>query len=92
MATAAIGGNCGMMIGGVWVDDRYVRELAAIVEGPLGRRLEQALLFRAQIVGMTRDEKRAVLAALERAPAELEDVRALLHRDENWREGGRALR
>jgi len=77
-----------MIIGGVWVDDRHVREIAAIVKRPVGWRLEQALLFRAQVVAMTRDEKRAVLSALEQAPAELEEVRALLLADENWREGG----
>ena len=78
-----------MIIGGVWIDDRHVRELAAIVDRPVGRRLEQALLFRAQIVAMTREEKRAVLSALDRAPANLEDVRELLLADESWREGGR---
>ena len=77
-----------MIIGGVWIDDRQVRELAAIVDRPVGRRLEQALLFRAQIVAMTREE-RAVLSALDRAPANLEDVRELLLADESWREGGR---
>jgi len=78
-----------MMIGGVWVDDRHVRQLAQIVERPLSHRLEQALLFRAQIVAMTRDERRAVLSALERAPAELEEVRELLSGDENWRDATR---
>jgi len=73
------------MIGGVWVDDRHVRDLVAIVQRPVGWKLEQALLFRAQIVAMTRDEKRAVLAALEQAPAELEELRELLLADENWR-------
>ena len=74
-----------MMIGGVWVDDRHVRDLVAIVQRPVGWKLEQALLFRAQIVAMTRDEKRAVLASLEQAPAELEELRELLLADENWR-------
>ena len=74
-----------MMIGGVWVDDRHVRDLMAIVQRPVGWKLEQALLFRAQIVAMTRDDKRAVLAALEQAPAELEELRELLLADENWR-------
>ena len=79
-----------MMIGGVWVDDRHVRALAAIVDRPVRRKLEQAVLFRAQIVAMTRDEKMAVLAALERAPAELAEIRELLLADENWREGRRS--
>jgi hypothetical protein len=79
-----------MMIGGVWIDDPQVRKLTTIVERPVARRLEQALLFRAQVVAMTRDEKRAILSALERAPAGLEEVRELLVADENWREDGRS--
>ena len=74
-----------MMIGGVWVDDRHVRDLVAIVKRPVAWRLEQALLFRAQVVAMTRDEKRAVLSALEDAPAELEELRKVLLADEDWR-------
>ena len=66
-----------MIFGGVWVEDRVVRELAPLVERPLGRRLEQALLFRAQVVALTRDEKAAVLSALERAPRALGEVRDL---------------
>jgi hypothetical protein len=78
-----------MLFGGISVEDRLVRELAAILERPLRRKLEQALLFRAKIVALTRDERLAVLAALERAPGELEEVRELLLADEDWREGRR---
>jgi len=75
-----------MIMGEVWVDDDVVRRLAAMLERrPLGRRLEQALLFRAQVIAMTRNEKEDVLAALARAP-ELEDVHDLLLADDNWRE------
>ena len=42
-----------MLFGGVSVDDRLVRDLAAILEMPLGRKLEQALFFRAKIVALT---------------------------------------
>ena len=73
-----------MLFGGVSVDDRLVRDLAAILERPLGRKLEQALLFRAKIVALTRDEKKKVLAALERAPGEFEEVRELLLADDGW--------
>jgi hypothetical protein len=76
-----------MMIGGVWVEDRHVRALAAIVDRSVARRLEQALLFRAQVVAMTRDEKRAVLSALERAPAELDELRDVLLANEDWLAG-----
>lgn len=80
-----------MIFGGVWVEDRVVRELTPLVERPLGRRLEQALLFRAQVVALTRDEKAAVLSALERAPRALGEVRDLLLADQNWPQGTRRL-
>ena len=74
-----------MLLGGVAVEDRLVRELAAVLDRPLGAKLEQALLFRAKVVGLTREERSAVLAALEKAPAELQVVRDLLLSDDNWR-------
>ena len=80
-----------MLFGGVSLEDRLVRELAGLLERPLGRKLEQALVFRAKIVALSRDERAAVLAALERAPAELEEVRKALLADENWRAGRRQL-
>ena len=80
-----------MLFGGVSLEDRLVRELAAVLERPLGRKLEQALVFRAKIVALTRDERAAVLAALERAPAELEEVRKALMADDKWRAGRRRL-
>jgi hypothetical protein len=76
-----------VLFGGVSLDDRLVRELVLVLERPLGRKLEQALLLRAKIVALTRDERAAVLAALERAPAQLDEVRKALLADENWRAG-----
>ncbi len=73
-----------MLLGGVEVGERIVGELAAIVSGSLRGKLETALLFRAQIVGLTREERAAVLSALENAPA-LEEVRELLLADAGWR-------
>jgi hypothetical protein len=73
-----------MVLGGVPVDDRLVRRLAAILGRPLGSKLDHALLFRAEIVALTRDEKDRILEALEHAPPELEPVRELLLADENW--------
>jgi hypothetical protein len=89
--TADIERNCGMLFGGVSVEDRLVRELAGILNRPLGSKLGQALLFRAKIVALTREEKAVILAALERAGGELEQVRGLLLADERWREGRRRL-
>jgi len=77
-----------MLLGGVAIDDRLVRRVATIVDRPLASKLDQALLFRAQIVALTVDEKKAILAALEKAP-ELEPVRELLIEDEQWRLRGR---
>ena len=58
-----------MLLGGVDVDDRVVRDLAAILDRSLGNKLESALVFRAKIVGLTTEERRRILAALEHAPA-----------------------
>ena len=74
-----------MLLGGVEVGERVVRELAAIVSGSLRGKLETALLFRAKIVGLTREERAAVLSALEKAPGELQGVRELLLADDGWR-------
>ena len=79
-----------MLLGGVDVDDRIVRQLANIVNRPLAHKLEKALLFRAAIVGLTRDEMGAILIALESAPAELHDVRDLLLSQRRWQLRGRA--
>jgi hypothetical protein len=39
-----------MVLDGVSLDDRVVRDLMAFLERPLGQKLEQALLFSARIV------------------------------------------
>ena len=74
-----------MLLGGVAVEDRLVRDLAAIVDRSLGAKLEMALLLRAKVMGLTREERAAILAALEKAPAELRGVRDVLLSDDNWR-------
>ena len=74
-----------MLLGGVAVEDRLVRELASIVDKSLGAKLETALLFRAKIVGLTKEERAAVLRALEHGPADLRPVRDLLLADDDWR-------
>jgi hypothetical protein len=73
-----------MLLGGVLVDDRLVRGLASRVDKPLGSKLESALLFRAKVVGLTRDERTAVLRALDNAPAELGELRELLVAHDGW--------
>ena len=73
-----------MLLGGVAIEDRLVRRLAEIVDRRLGNKLDHALLFRAQIVALTREEKDAILGALEQAPPELEPVREVLTTDAQW--------
>jgi hypothetical protein len=74
-----------VLLSGVSVDERLVRQLSAIVGKPVGAKLEQALLYRASVVALSREERVAVLSALEKAPAELEGLRELLLADEQWR-------
>jgi len=63
-----------MLLDGVLVEDRVVRELTAIVNRRLAQRLQQALFFSAEIVALTREEKAEVIAALNR-DLESKDVR-----------------
>jgi hypothetical protein len=74
-----------MVLDGVLVEDRVVRELAAIMDGPLARKLEQALFFSAKGVALTDEEKAAVFAALwiER-PGEYDEIRELLLANDRW--------
>lgn len=67
-----------MVLDGVSIDDRVVRDIAAVVAKPLAQKLEQALFFRAEVVALTRVEKEAILAALDRMPWEYEELRELL--------------
>jgi hypothetical protein len=73
-----------MVLDGVSLEDRVVRDLAAIVGRPLGQKLEQALFFSAEIVALTRAERVEVLAALDRMPWEFEEIRKLLLAGDRW--------
>ena len=73
-----------MVLGGVSIDDGKVRRLVALLGGPLENKLTQALRFRASVVALTRDEKAAVLAALEGEPGDLADIREMLLADDHW--------
>jgi hypothetical protein len=64
-----------MLLDGVSVEDRVVRELAAQVQRPLGEKLVRALFFSAEVVALTPGERAEVLSALERLPLEYEEVR-----------------
>ena len=75
-----------MVLDGVEVDDRVVRELAAVVDRPLAQKLERALFFRAKIVALTRDERDAVTAAMNGDRREPTDVRDRLSAPARWGE------
>jgi hypothetical protein len=74
-----------MLVGGVPIDERLLRELARVVDRKLARRLDTALLYRAQVLGLTVDERAAILKALETPPPGLEELRATLLQDPRWR-------
>jgi hypothetical protein len=75
-----------MLVGGVPVDERLLRELARVVPPALARRLDTALFYRAKVLGLTVAERRAILAALEDPPAGLEELRATLLQEHVWRQ------
>jgi hypothetical protein len=74
-----------MLVGGVPVDERLLRELARVVPPTLARRLDTALTYRAKVLGLTIAERKAILAALEDPPAGLEELRAALLREQEGR-------
>jgi hypothetical protein len=73
-----------MVLEGVPLDNRVVHRLLTILDGQLRRKLEQALFYSAEIVALTFDERVAVLAALDRAPWEFEEIRELLLGGQSW--------
>jgi hypothetical protein len=75
-----------VLVGGVPVDERLLRRLAEVVPPAVARRLDMALLYRAAVLGLTRSERRAIVAALENPPSGLENLRATLVQDPSWRQ------
>ena len=73
-----------MMLDGVSLDARAVHRLASILDGPPRRKLEQALFFSAEVVALTFQERVTVLAALDGAPWEFDELRELLMDDYLW--------
>lgn len=80
-----------MVLDGVSVDDRVVRQLVAFLDRPLGHKLEQALFFSAEVVALTHQERAAVLGALDRMPWEFEEVRERFLAGDSWAATARAL-
>ena len=75
-----------MLVSGVAVDERLLRQLSEVVPSKVARRLDTALFYRAAVLGLTVDERKAILAALEKPPAGLEDLREILLQDAAWRQ------
>jgi hypothetical protein len=73
-----------MILDGVSLDAREVQKLAAILEGQLAEKIKRALLYSAQIVTLTFEERAAVFSALDRAPWEYEEIRELLLANDRW--------
>ena len=73
------------LLGGVEVDERVVRDLIPILDRPLARKLDMALLSRAKMVGLSSHERMDVLAGLAHAHGDLQDLRELLLTDPHWR-------
>jgi hypothetical protein len=80
-----VGGDWGVLLGGVNVDDRLIPELARIVPPALSRKLQTAAFYHSSVVGLTIDEREAILAALEKPPDSLGDLRDALLREVQWR-------
>jgi hypothetical protein len=75
-----------MLVSGVAVDERLLRRLSEVVPPKIARRLDTALFYRAAVLGLTVDERKAILAALEKPPAGLEDLRDVLLQEAAWRQ------
>ena len=80
-----------MVLDGVSLDDRVVRDLKPFLEGPLAKRLEQALFFSSRIVALSHEERLAVFEALDRAPSAFAEVRELLLANDRWVGAAQAL-
>ena len=74
-----------MLVGGVSIDERRLRELARILQPTLAKRIDTALLYRAGVLGLTVDERKAILKALESPPPGLEALRDVLLDELEWR-------
>jgi hypothetical protein len=72
------------LVGGVSIDERRLRELARVLQPTLAKRIDTALLYRAGVLGLTVDERKAILRALESPPPGLEELRGVLLREPEW--------
>jgi hypothetical protein len=73
-----------VLLGGVEVQVQSVGRLATLVGRPLSDKLESAIMFRSEVIGLSPEEKRSVLSALERAGPDLAELRQLLLANDRW--------
>ena len=75
-----------MLLEGVPIDERQIRQLAALLPTELAKKLTVASTFGSQIVALTHREQQAILMALERSSERLdEDLRLHILRQASWR-------
>jgi hypothetical protein len=75
-----------MLIAGVTVEDRVVLKIArALPHSTLASKLVTAYTLRSSILNLTGEERRQVLIALERGPAELRALHSELVQHPAWR-------
>ena len=72
-----------MLLGGVEVQVQNVGRLATLVGRPLSDKLERAIMFRSEVIGLSPEETRSILSALERA-GDLAELRQRLLANARW--------
>jgi len=79
-------GSAAMLLEGVPIDDRQIRQLLGVVPPALANKLTVARVFGSQVVALTAEERAQILAAIEREPRRLDDdLRDLILRQTKWR-------
>ena len=75
-----------MLLEGIPIDDRQIRQLLGVVPPALANKLTVARVFGSQVVALTAEERAQILAAIEREPRRLDDdLRDLILRQTKWR-------
>jgi uncharacterized protein (DUF1778 family) len=63
-----------------------VLELARLVDGDLGDKLEDAYGRKVKVLALTIEDRELILRALDDPPAGLEELRGVLLREHAWRQ------
>jgi len=74
-----------VLLGGVWVEDGVVLQLAeALPHRPLAHKLRMACTLRSPVVNLTVAERHSILAVLSDPPPPLEELRELVLDHPQW--------